>query len=355
LRRLCWSPAALLAAAFVALALGPVPAAHAESAASARAAAERAAAQVSALAPQVQTALLAYQRALDDLAQGVQRNVRAEERADAAALVAARAHRDQGARVRALYMSGGTMGLVASILDSGSPADVADRMVSVRRVVSAGRSAVATTAVRSTGLRVTAGRLKQAVQVHVTTAAEVEVRYAELQAVLDQAGARLSTLSARAKGLAEAEAAAARLRALAAAAAASGARSLSRAHPIGMPPEYRRLYLAAAATCRGLPWKVLAAIGQVESGHGRNVGPSSSGAMGPMQFLPGTFDHYAVDGDRDGDTDILDPADAIFTAAHYLCANKGGTGPVGLHFAIFRYNHAEWYVQLVLRLAALIT
>ena len=99
---------------------------------------------------------------------------------------------------------------------------------------------------------------------------------------------------------------------------------------------------------------MLAAVGQVESGHGRNMGPSSAGAMGPMQFMPATFDHYAVDGDHDGVADIMDPADAIYTAAAYLCANGGGNGPAGLHTALFHYNHAEWYVQLVLRLSTLI-
>ena len=46
--------------------------------------------------------------------------------------------------------------------------------------------------------------------------------------------------------------------------------------------------------------------------------------MGPMQFLPSTFAHYAVDGDHDGLLDIMSPGDAIFTAARYLCANGGG-------------------------------
>ena len=98
-------------------------------------------------------------------------------------------------------------------------------------------------------------------------------------------------------------------------------------------------------------WTILAAIGQVESGHGRNASTSYAGAQGPMQFMPATFAAYAVDGDRDGDKDIMDPADAIFSAAHYLCANGGGHGASGLHNAIWHYNHAEWYVALVLKLA----
>lgn len=116
-------------------------------------------------------------------------------------------------------------------------------------------------------------------------------------------------------------------------------------------PEYFRLYHSAALTCAGLSWTVLAAIGQVETGHGRNMSTSSAGARGPMQFMPQTFAAYGVDGDRDGRIDIYNPADAIFSAAHYLCANRGGTGPAGLRQAVWRYNHADWYVDMVLALA----
>jgi membrane-bound lytic murein transglycosylase B len=98
---------------------------------------------------------------------------------------------------------------------------------------------------------------------------------------------------------------------------------------------------------------VLAAIGQVESGHGRNLSTSSAGAMGPMQFEPGTFAAYAVDGDHDGQASIMDPADAIYTAAHYLCANGAGYSPAGLSGAILHYNHAQWYVEMVLKLAGM--
>jgi membrane-bound lytic murein transglycosylase B len=70
-----------------------------------------------------------------------------------------------------------------------------------------------------------------------------------------------------------------------------------------------------------------------------------------MQFLPATFDEYAVDGDGDGKTDILDQADAVFTAAHYLCATGGGDSDT-LYDAIFAYNHSDYYVNTVLALAA---
>jgi hypothetical protein len=118
-----------------------------------------------------------------------------------------------------------------------------------------------------------------------------------------------------------------------------------------IPSGYLRLYRAAAATCRGLPWTVLAAIGTVETGNGSNTATSSKGAMGPMQFLPSTFVAYAVDGDGDGVANIQDPADAIYSAARYLCAWGAGLGGQSLYAAIFAYNHADWYVREVLRLA----
>lgn len=123
-----------------------------------------------------------------------------------------------------------------------------------------------------------------------------------------------------------------------------------------IPAQYLTWYMDAARTCAGLPWAVLAGIGKVESDHGRNPAsrmPNGAGARGPMQFLPATFARYAVDGDHDGDTDIYDPADAIFAAAGYLCASgaRGGSQP-GIRRAIFTYNHAGWYVDLVLSWAA---
>jgi hypothetical protein len=121
--------------------------------------------------------------------------------------------------------------------------------------------------------------------------------------------------------------------------------------PRGKAGSYLELYQQSATTCHGLSWTVLAAIGQIESGHGRNVGPSSAGAMGPMQFMPATWRSYGVDGDGDGKADIMNPFDAVPTAARYLCANGAGRGGSSLSNAIWHYNHSQSYVNGVLSLA----
>jgi hypothetical protein len=119
------------------------------------------------------------------------------------------------------------------------------------------------------------------------------------------------------------------------------------------PTTYLELYKASAARyCPGLSWTVLAAIGEVESGDGANVGPSSAGALGPMQFLPSTWQQWGTDGFGDtGTPNILNPYDAVPSAAEYLCAAGGNQGGQSLYNAIFAYNHANWYVDEVLAIA----
>ena len=114
----------------------------------------------------------------------------------------------------------------------------------------------------------------------------------------------------------------------------------------------KALYVAAAQTCPGLSWSILAAIGGIESDHGADTAVSSAGAEGPMQFLPATFAEYAVDGDGDGRALIDDPADAVYTAARLLCSDGAGRSAAQLNAAIFAYNHAGWYVAAVESLAA---
>jgi hypothetical protein len=93
---------------------------------------------------------------------------------------------------------------------------------------------------------------------------------------------------------------------------------------------------------------VLAAINFVETDFGTDVATSSAGAEGWMAFLPSTFAEWGVDGNGDGVKDIFDAADAIFSAANYL---HDSGAPGDWWNAVFAYNHADWYVEKVLRYA----
>ena len=121
----------------------------------------------------------------------------------------------------------------------------------------------------------------------------------------------------------------------------------------GKPTSYLQLFQESAAQyCPGLSWTVLAAIGQIESADGQNVGPSTAGALGPMQFLPSTWARWGITGFGDtGKPDIMNPFDAVPSAARLLCADGATDGSTGLRQAIFDYNHADWYVNEVLTLA----
>jgi hypothetical protein len=146
-----------------------------------------------------------------------------------------------------------------------------------------------------------------------------------------------------------------------------------------IPSAYLGYYIDAAGTCPKLTWQLLAAIGKVESDHGRSSAPGVASGVnrfgccaGPMQFNltngpPSTWDGYARPGDSP-----YDPADAIPAAARKLCndglgpgrfaagwAGKPGgdpcpqvTGTPAQHRALRRYNNACWYAHQVLTIAA---
>jgi hypothetical protein len=134
-----------------------------------------------------------------------------------------------------------------------------------------------------------------------------------------------------------------------------GRRPIASAPPRpGQIGSYLQLFQASAAKyCPQMSWTVLAAIGQIESADGQNVGPSSAGALGPMQFLPSTWAEWGINGfGPSGPPDIMNPFDAVPSAARMLCADGASAGTqAGLRQAIFAYNHADWYVNEVLALA----
>lgn len=145
---------------------------------------------------------------------------------------------------------------------------------------------------------------------------------------------------------------------------------------------------SADKTCN-ITWQLIAAIGRVESDHGRvggNVlnddgvatpgvfGPALNGrkgtkaisdtdagvydndpqwdrAVGPMQFIPSTWQVVGVDADDDGRRDPQDIDDAALAAAVYLCSGDGDLSTVvGQRAAVYRYNHSQAYVDLVLKI-----
>ena len=149
-------------------------------------------------------------------------------------------------------------------------------------------------------------------------------------------------------------------------AAAKPTRQASQAPPSAVaradtPTGYLTLYRTAARRCPGLSWSILAAIGKVESDHGRSRLPgvrsgwNQAGAAGPMQFGIGVgragnaWASYGADYDRDGRRSVYDPGDAIPAAARYLCA---AGAPHRLDRALYAYNHSWAYVAKVKTIAA---
>lgn len=87
-----------------------------------------------------------------------------------------------------------------------------------------------------------------------------------------------------------------------------------------------------------IPWQVLASLNFVESRFGRILGPSSAGALGPMQFMPATWAAYGNGGD------VNDPHDSILGAARYLAASGA---PERMKDALWAYNHSDNYVRAI--------
>ncbi|MHB1738622.1 MAG: lytic murein transglycosylase [Actinomycetes bacterium] len=333
------------------LGLGLVPlSAHAQTSDQLASEATAVAARISAQQPAVLAALRAYQHTLGALARGVSLSVEAQQWAAQAATALGTARSRVDAEAQAIYMAGGMPALYATVLSARSPGDALARVGYVQSVLRSQTPDLTGLEQTVAAREAQAADLAAGASTTVTTVDQVQTRYAALLALLAQEQSLLASLSAQAATLRAAEVAAAEVAAVAQAAAAAG-RGAGPVSPMPIPAAYDLLFHAAATTCPGLSWTVLAAIGQVESGDGANLAPSSAGALGPMQFMPATFAAYAVDADGDKVPSIMSPADSIYTAARYLCANAAGGGPAGLRAAVYRYNHADWYVTLVLGLA----
>jgi len=80
---------------------------------------------------------------------------------------------------------------------------------------------------------------------------------------------------------------------------------------------------------------------------------SWAGAFGMPQFMPSSFQAYAVDGNDDGTVNIYTPADAIASVANYLYRNgwRGTLTRKKIRRTIWRYNHSYYYVDLIEKLA----
>ena len=125
----------------------------------------------------------------------------------------------------------------------------------------------------------------------------------------------------------------------------SGLRSL--ASPIEPPVRMRvtpvdphdklQRYYKKAGRRYNIPVEILASLNFVESKFGRFMGPSSAGALGPMQFMPATWDFY-------GEGNVWNPHDAIMAAARYLSASGA---PDRMNDALFAYNRSWAYVKAI--------
>jgi soluble lytic murein transglycosylase-like protein len=91
--------------------------------------------------------------------------------------------------------------------------------------------------------------------------------------------------------------------------------------PIVVPEQYRTILKKAAKRCDAVPVEVLAAQIAAESGWDP-AARSGAGAQGIAQFMPAVWRQYGIDANKDGQTDVWDPVDAIHSAAQLNCLNR---------------------------------
>ncbi|WP_285624630.1 lytic murein transglycosylase [Kineosporia sp. NBRC 101677] len=324
--------------------------------AGAEARAKRARARVEALVEEYTDAERAVARGLTRLSKSFEAADAAVVDADQAAAARAAAEVQRGQDIRAIYASGGSAGLTATLLAADSPTELLWWQSTNQRLL----SGVMTSNERSLRSADADSRLaerraaeaERAADEHLAALNELQAEADRAESALQDARLTLRRLDRQAKQARAAEQARAELARAQRTARADRQTATGKVTALGIPTEYELAYRAAAGACPGLRWTLLAAVGQVESGHGRNVGPSSAGAKGPMQFMPATFAAYGVDGDGDRVVDIWDAEDAIFSAARYLCAtglrDTTRDSAARDRAALYAYNRAGWYVDLVL-------
>lgn len=91
--------------------------------------------------------------------------------------------------------------------------------------------------------------------------------------------------------------------------------------PVVVPQEYRALIREAAKTCPKIPVEILAAQMAAESSWDTQA-RSGAGAQGIAQFMPAVWEQYGLDANDDGERNVWDPVDAIFSAARLNCVNR---------------------------------
>jgi membrane-bound lytic murein transglycosylase B len=118
----------------------------------------------------------------------------------------------------------------------------------------------------------------------------------------------------------------------------------------GVSFEQKRALVKQTAAKYGIDWKILEAVWQVETGKSWDTSIRSyAGAIGPMQFMPGTFRDYSQDGNGDGRADIYKAEDALASAANLLAQSGLKDGKVDK--ALLNYNYSMVYVAKVKRIA----
>ncbi|HVD35000.1 MAG TPA: lytic murein transglycosylase [Rubrobacter sp.] len=272
------------------------------------------------------------------------------------------------AQAQAAYKGGSLEGLAAlldgwffdsweGVAGTGDPV-VARILLDSRQNLAAYREARQT--LRNTQRQIAQKRrdYNAAIEEQQATTADLRLREQALDRSIDRLGTNSAPTEARLQRLRAAE----RTR-IQKSAAATGGGEVDSEHELEVAREdivatsveptsknrYMELYKASATKYGfGPDWYILVAVGKVESNHGQTMGPSSAGAMGPMQFMPSTWETSGVDGDGDGVANVMDPEDAIPAAASYL---DDGGAPQDWYRALYSYNHADWYVKKVVAVA----